>query len=357
MPARSIHPRSMPQPRPRPPAVPSRPRGWVRSAWLLALALVIGVSPILSTGVRASGTWTKNLWAERSFLYQDPYGTACTAASTMLMLNLTARRGSGGPGFRWTPYLVKHNARVRTDYRDMTSILYFARARDTLRASSAGSDAHGWRNALNYHGWGDTVMRDPGRRVYEDLTFGSFDETVRAAVRAIARFDMPVGILAWAGGHAQVMTGYEVVGEDPALSDDFTVTAVWISDPLKRQRLVNARVTLDELRSGDPRVRLRRYREFDSPFDDPFTPGWRRSSVRPSVGPSEWYNRFVLVAPVRGFVPLPTPTPVPTPEPTPTPEPSAPQTPEPSAPERPEPTPEPSAEPTPEPSAEPTPEP
>lgn len=341
---------SQPCPCPSPPSVPSPRRAWLRPAWLLALALVLGVGPILPTGVRASGTWTKNLWADRSFLYQDPYGTACTAASTMFMLNLTARRGSGGPGFRWTPYVVKHNARVRTDYRDMTSILYFARARDTLRTSSAGSDPHGWRNALNYYGWGDTVMRDPGRRVYEDLAFGSFDDTVRAAVRAIARFDMPVGILAWAGGHAQVMTGYEVVGEDPALSDDFTVTAVWISDPLKRQRLVNTRVTLEELRSGDPRVRLRRYREFDSPLDDPFTPAWRRSSVRPSVGPSEWYDQFILVAPVRGFVPLPTPTPVPTPEPTP----DSPESPDPEP--TPEPTPEspesPEAEPEPEPEAE-----
>ncbi len=34
----------------------------------------------------------------------------------------------------------------------MTSILAFERSHDTLRSTSAGSDAHGWRNALNYYG-------------------------------------------------------------------------------------------------------------------------------------------------------------------------------------------------------------
>ena len=101
--------------------------------------------------------------------------TACTAATTMGMLNFTARRGSGGPDFRWTPYRVQNNTASPTDYRDMTSILYYERTWDTLAPTSAGSDAHGWRNALNYYGWGVDARKDPARRVYDDRPFATFD--------------------------------------------------------------------------------------------------------------------------------------------------------------------------------------
>ena len=95
-----------------------------------------------------------------AFLYQDPYYTACTAASTMFMLNTIAYRDTGGNGFAWTPYRVKSNKADTADYRDMTSILAFARRNDTLRSTSAGSDPHGWRNALNHYGWGRDAMTD-----------------------------------------------------------------------------------------------------------------------------------------------------------------------------------------------------
>ena len=87
--------------------------------------------------------------SQRAMVYQDPYFTACTAASVMTMLNTIAGRGTGGEGFGWVPYRVKNSA-IQAETRDMTSILAFERSRDTLRSTSAGSDAHGWRNALNY---------------------------------------------------------------------------------------------------------------------------------------------------------------------------------------------------------------
>lgn len=274
-----------------------------------------------------------NLYNPKAFLYQDPYPTACTAASTMIMLNTIAYRRTGGPGFRWTPYRVKNNTANRADVRDMTSILWFERGRDTLAVGGAGSDAHGWRNALNYYGWGTRALDDVAASVYEDLAFGSYDLAVHAAVRAIAWFGMPVGILAWAGGHALTMTGYEVSGANPAVSDAFTVRYVYLSDPLWSDHLVNARVSNATFMGGSLRVRFRWYRQTDSPYDDPHKPGWRRSSVSPTVGQSEWYRRWVIVAPVRGWLPpvdpppdpnpSPTPTPLPTPLPTPTPLPSA----------------------------------
>lgn len=296
---------------------PSPRRRLARTGLSGALAWVVAVASILpgAAPAAAATTWTRNLWVSSAFVYQDPYYTACTAASVMTMLNTIASRRTGGEGFDWRPYRVQHNATNPADARDMTSILAFERRNDTLRSSSAGSDAHGWRNALNFYGWGREAMADPARRVYDDVAFGSVTSAIRAAVRAIARFGMPVGVLAWAGGHAQVITGYVVTGADPRVSDAFTVQSVYLSDPLRKAATVNRKVSLDRLRYGWLGYRFQAYRETDSPWDDPWTPGTRRSSVRPSVGPSEWYGRWVLLLPIRAGSPVPPPPPTPTPPP------------------------------------------
>ena len=290
-------------------------------------ALAAALAFVASVGVNAAfgaTTWSRNLYSSSGLVYQDPYPTACTAAAAMMMLNFTAIRHSGGEGFIWRTTRTK-NSSDPTNYRDMTSILYFERTHDTLRSSSSGSDPHGWRNALNYYGWGSKAMTDPSRRVYDDLQFTSSGSAVKAAVRAIARFSKPVGILGWAGKHAQVMTGYVVTGQNPALSTDFTVRYVYLTDPLKSDGLVNHKISLRSFQTGTLRYRFQAYREADSPYDDRYTAGWRRSSVLPSVGASEWYRRWVIIAPIRSGLPdsSPSPTPTPTPSPTVSPSPSA----------------------------------
>ncbi|MEW6226322.1 MAG: hypothetical protein AB1627_17010, partial [Chloroflexota bacterium] len=296
-----------------------RPALLARRAWAGPLAaLVIGLATIVPGPAAAAATWSRNLYVGSAFLHQDPWYTACTAAATMTMLNTIAARGTGGPGFTWTPYKVKNNTSDPTDRRDMTSILSFARSRDTLRSTSAGSDPHGWRNALNAYGWGEDAMADPSRMVYQDLAYPGFKGAVKAAVRAIARFGMPVGILGWAGGHAQVMTGYVVSGENPAVSNNFEVRFVYLSDPLRKSWIVNKRLSLEQLRSGSLKFRFQSYRESDSPYDDPYTGDVIRSSVRPTVGPSEWYRRWVIIAPVRSGLPDPAPEPSPGVSPSPT---------------------------------------
>jgi len=292
-----------------------------------ALLLVAGLFPLSATGATV---WRFNLYRSAGFLYQDPYYTACTAAAVMMMLNFTDLADTGGTGFLWTTYRTKNSAN-RSDVRDMTSILSFERGHDTLAIGRPGSDAHGWRNALNYYGWGQSALTDSALRVYDDMPFGSFDGALKGAVIAIARYHKPVGLLAWAGGHAQVATGYVASGENPETSDDFVVNGLWISDPLYSNRVVNRYINRLSLLSGSVTYRFQTYREIDSPLDDPYSAGWRRSSIRSSA--SEWYRRWVIVAPVRGGLPEPEPTPTPTPEPTPTP--------------TPDPTPTPTPEPTP----------
>ena len=322
-------------------------------AALLATAVLLGVVP----GASASATWSRNLFLRHAFLYQDPYYTGCTAASVMMMLNMIAYRGTGGDSFIWTPTRTKNSSDL-ANTRDLTSILAFERANDTLRPTSAGSDAHGWRNALNAYGWGETTMTDPSRRVYEDRAYPKRMRAIRVAIKSIARRGMPVGILGWAGGHAQVMTGYVVTGQDPRVSNHFKVRYVYLSDPLRKDKAINRRLSRRQLRYGPVRLRFQWYRETDSPYDDPLTPGTIRSSVRPARGPSEWYHRWVIVRPVRSApavaptpTPTPTPTPVPTPTPTPTvaPTPTATATPTPTATPAPSPTPTPTATPTPTP--------
>jgi hypothetical protein len=289
---------------------------WVRRA----LALVIGLVAIFaSLGlVRATSMWTKNLYASGAFLYQDPYWQGCTAASTMIMLNTIAYRRTGGDGFLWTQTRIKNDSN-RSNVRDLTSILAFERAHDTLSMLGAGSDAHGWRNALNYYGWGSTAMTNPANMVYQDRAFSTFDAALHDAVRDIARFNKPVGIVGWAGRHAQVMTGYVVEGEDPAISDAFLVRYIYLSDSLRADGYVNIKLSTAQLRSGNLHYRFQAYRESDSPYDDAYTAGWRRSAVLPTRGPSQWYRRWVIVAPVRPGLPSPTPTPSPSDPPSPTP--------------------------------------
>jgi hypothetical protein len=289
------------------------------------VALAIGFAALFAQSspvpANAAATWSVNLYDWRAFVYQDPYATACTAASTMIMLNVIAYRHAGGDAFRWTPYRVKNNKNL-ADHRDMTSILAMERGHDTLALLGSGSDAHGWGNAVNYYGWGLAAMKDPAQSVYDDLEFSTYDRAVHAAVRAIAMYGMPVGIVGWAGRHAQVMTGYVVDGEDPAISDLFTVRYVYLSDPLYADQYVNKKVSNASFKAGALHLRFQAYRETDSPYDDPYTPGFKRSSVSPTRGPSEWYHRWVILAPIRAGIPVIDPPPNPTPTPTPTPEPN-----------------------------------
>ena len=296
----------------------------LRPALTLASVLLL-VASLLPLPANGATVLRFNLYRGGAFVYQDPYYTACTAAAVMTMLNIADLADTGGTGFRWTTYRTK-NSSNRADVRDMTSILSFERSHDTLAVGRPGSDAHGWRNALNYYGWGPAAMSDPAQRVYDDQSYWTFDGALKGAVVAIARFRKPVGLLAWAGGHAQVVTGYVASGEDPSISDNFVVNGLWVSDVLASSRLVNRYINRLSLRSGDVRYRFQSYREVDSPLDDPYSVGWRRSSVRSTT--SEWYRRWVLVVPVRDGAPVPDPTP--TPEPTPTPPPDPTPTPEPT---------------------------
>ena len=230
-----------------------------------------------------------DLYVTSGFRYQDPNYVACTSASAMNMLNFIVAAGSGGPDFRWTRALSGST-------RD--SMLRWERTHDTL-PFGAGSDPHGWRNALNYYGWGGTALTAPGR-VYDDVAFGTYAEAMNAAVRALIATRKPVGILGWQGHHSQVITGYYGLVGDPfatdasgAYTDAFTIGGLYFSDALSSDRMHHVRVSYYWLQHTlNYRLRFRQFMQRDSTRDDPYTVGWQRSR-------DEWYRRFVVLLPLR----------------------------------------------------------
>ena len=265
------------------PPLPGRRRGWpVRPTG------AADVEPDPTSSGKYAVLSALDLYRSSGFRYQDPNYAACTATSAMDMLNFIALARTGGTGFRWK---VDRGGATRD------AILAWERTHDTL-AGGQGSDPHGWRNALNLFGWGSEALGQSGR-VYDDFAFTSYDRAVKAAIRAIIRTRKPVGIIAWEGRHAQMLTGYDGLVGDPfarrndAYTNTFTVKNIRLSDPLKADARVDSRIPYSALRTtSDLRIKFQPYRATDSPYDDAYTSG-----VVPAR--EEWYGRFVVILPLR----------------------------------------------------------
>jgi hypothetical protein len=269
----------------------------LRSALVLATVLTLSSSgtvlaepPMEGSATEVSPpapVWSINTYDDIVVTYQDPDWSACTAAAAQSMLNLVSLtsqedmpppRGGSLPQttFRW---------QVDTSFAVKEDILGYERQNMTMYWSSPGTDPHGWRNALNYYGWGSI-----GAGVYVDSSFTSFDAAAKGAVRSLAKTGSPVGILGWFGGHAQYVTGYTVQGEDPRISDKYTILGVFLTDPLESDRIRNVYVTMDTWRNGPLYVRFSPYYYDDSPFTDP---------IDGVSGNSQWWGKWVIVNAVK----------------------------------------------------------
>jgi hypothetical protein len=225
--------------------------------------------------VPAATTRNLDLYDSRAERWQDPDYTACTAAASLSMLNTIAYGNAASTGFVWQP---------TTSYATQESILAFERQHMTMLAKSAGSDSHGWRNALNYYGWGSLTAG-----VYSDRSYTTLDAAAKAAVTALAVYRKPVGILAAWGGHAEFITGYKVTGTDPRTgSTNFTILGVYLTDPYKANGHRDTWTTIAQWRSGGTWVKFSKYLQTDSPYKDP---------IDGHVGKSEWYGKWVIIAP------------------------------------------------------------
>jgi hypothetical protein len=177
------------------------------------------------------------------------------------------------------------NWKPNITYRRQKSILTYERSHMTMRLSLVGADVHGWRNALNYFGWGDIKAG-----VYRDISYRSFDSAAQSTVTAIALYRKPVGILAWSGDHAQFVTGYKVEGEDPRTgSTNFKVIGVYLTDPLSKYGRRDYYVPIGTWKSGRDSIRFSPYQSIHWARIDP---------IDKKRGSDEWSGRWVVVAPV-----------------------------------------------------------
>jgi hypothetical protein len=272
------------------------PRGLL--ATLLATILVLGAAiPVL-----AADPHTRIDLYFASGYERQVDGRTCTAASAAMMLNFSAR----------------HDLHLR-----QLRILRYAQPRDALNDRvQRGSDALGWSRAATAFAHARGIDTRWKWSAYPTKT-----AALRAAARAIAKTHRPVGLSAWNGRHAIVMTGFTSAG-DPA-TGSFRLLTVIVSDPYW---------------SGPIGSRHRAYTPSALPFGRYLELDATRAYDR------AWYRHWVIVEPVYRKTPSePTPTPAPTPTPVPSDEPTA--TPAPS--DEPTATPAPSDEPTGEPGGSP----
>ena len=246
--------------------------------------------PAAAAATRGRGTCTSQRVPLPGPLLHRVHGGAprCTCSTRSPTATRAATASAGGrPGQedRRTSNTARHDLDPRV----------LAALRHPPRSTSAGSDAHGWRNALNYYGWGKGAMTDadPSRlRRPRLLLVRVGDEGRRPRDRAVRH----AGRRARLGRRprAGASPGYVVTGKDPSTSSDFTIQWLYLSDPLVESSIRNHRTSYGTMRDGALRFRFQWYRETDSPYDDPYTSGWiaelrqadrRPVRVVPPVGP------------------------------------------------------------------------
>lgn len=127
----------------------------------------------------------------------------CVPASMQIMINLMS---GGAP-----------------DRTEETQRELYALARSYspwITPDRRGAAANGWAAGLEYLGYGN----------FEPQGLPTLDEALRTAARQMRFLNKPVGLIVWSGDHAWVMSGFRATA-DPAWTDNFDVTAVWIEDP------------------------------------------------------------------------------------------------------------------------------
>jgi len=235
----------------------------------------------------AAPVWSINLYDRALVRYQNPDWQACTGAATASMLNLLALTSTTDvpPPRGGTLPITSLRWQVDTSFDMVENILNYERQNMTMYRSSPGTDPHGWRNALNYYGWGSMYAG-----VYVDSAYSSFAAAARQTVHSLATTGKPVGILGWFGGHAQYITGYTVQGEDPRVSDNYTILGVFMTDPLEADDILNVYVSYSTWQSGPLYIRFSPYWQDDSPYSDP---------IDGQVGNWEWWGKWVIIDAIR----------------------------------------------------------
>lgn len=193
------------RPTPRPTAVPTvRPavgpsaRPSARPSAAQTSSPTPSASPSPTPTPVPSGPYEVNLYRKDDFVSQATV-KQCVAGAMQTMLNIV---GPDNDRSRATQASLARLARRLSDARDR------------------GTEPLGWARGLEERGAG-------AYRVVVEPTMG---RAVRRAVEAIRATGRPVGLLVWRGAHSWVLHGF-AASADPALTDDYAIHGLWVSDP------------------------------------------------------------------------------------------------------------------------------
>jgi ankyrin repeat protein len=174
-----------------------------------------GIDEIQLTPRPKPGRFRMNLYSKGDFVHQQTTYW-CVAASVQTMMNII---DEGKP--RRSKALQKRlHFKARDLYQDDDAFWRRLAGESRWTAGLHGLGLRDWAGLLETSGYGRyEVERAPTRK-----------RAVRMAARAIRMTGRPAGLVVWRGAHAWVMSGFEATG-DPAYTDDFKVTKVFIQDP------------------------------------------------------------------------------------------------------------------------------
>jgi hypothetical protein len=228
------------------------------------------VAPVSPAATHSGNTYSMNLFASSGVRNQGD-DHSCTAAATMIMLNFIASKSSSkGDGFAWKPS-------VATGVQTQVMTYEWGHMTATRSAEQNGADENGWRNALNYFGWGSMTAG-----VYVVKAYDSYTSATAAAVKAMARTGKPVGYIALHGDHAEVLNGFSVTAADPATSDAFKIVNLFVTDSGLGYR--NHEFS---------------YSRFSAIFDRNLAPGSTQvDPITGTVGDDLWMGKWILIEPV-----------------------------------------------------------
>ncbi|HYI21060.1 MAG TPA: hypothetical protein VEX62_00350 [Candidatus Limnocylindrales bacterium] len=167
---------------------------------LLVLASLLAGSIAPVSAAEWNGRFS--IWRNSAFATQY-WDYSCVGATIQIMLNLIHGRSD--------------ESRNRQD-----EYLDFAQAESRYEVTDQGADPEGWAQAMVRYDGGDD---------YGWAAAPTAQESLWVAARQMRETEKPVGLLVHLGRHAWVMTGFESTA-DPALTDDFEVTAAEVVGPL-----------------------------------------------------------------------------------------------------------------------------
>lgn len=146
----------------------------------------------------SSGPYKMNLYRKGDFVSQATKDQ-CVAGAMQIMLNI----------------VLPENDRTKTRQTELARL-----AKRLSKAPYGGTEPLGWARGLAREGAGRyKVVVEPSRM-----------KAIRRGIEAIRATGRPVGLLVWRGAHSWVLHGFETTA-DPAATNDYDISAVWLSDP------------------------------------------------------------------------------------------------------------------------------